>query len=67
MNPFWPFAFLPRVSKPPLSRQNRLQDLDARMAAFLNAKKVSGTTCPKVLESVRTARSNVQREMTSRR
>jgi|GEM_PF-1784274 len=67
MNLFWPFAALPRVSKSPTSRRSRLQDLDARMASFLTAKKASGTTCPEVLKSVRTARSNVQREMASTR
>ncbi|QFT32656.1 hypothetical protein K1718_17650 [Roseibium porphyridii] len=65
MNPFWPFMTLP-ATQPPLSRQSRLQDLNARMTSFLSEKQASGTSCPQVLDNIKTARSEVQREMASR-
>ncbi|GAB2187368.1 hypothetical protein [Roseibium sp. LAB1] len=60
---FSPFAALHRVP----SRQSRLKDIDARMASFLREKQTSDTTCPKVLDNVKTARSTVQHEMATAR
>jgi hypothetical protein len=67
MNPFLPmfspFAALHRAP----SRQSRLRDIDARMASFLREKQTSNTTCPKVLDNVKSARSKVQSEMVAAR
>ncbi|MHA7773184.1 hypothetical protein [Roseibium sp. M-1] len=67
MTPFWPFRTLLPVSTPPLSRQSRLEDLNARMSSFLAEKQSCRTTCPKVLDNIKAARSNVQREMAGKR
>jgi hypothetical protein len=37
------------------------------MASFLREKQTSDTTCPKVLDNVKTARSKVQCEMVTAR
>jgi hypothetical protein len=33
------------------------------MSSFLSEKQASGTTCPKVLDNVKAARTSIQREM----
>ncbi|CTQ61657.1 MAG: hypothetical protein RIE06_21870 [Roseibium album] len=62
MNPFWPFTALPAL-QPKFTRQTRLQDLEARMSSFLSEKQASSTSCPKVLDNIKVAKSTVQREL----
>jgi len=64
---FWPFFPTLPTHRAKVSRQTRLQDLDARMTSFLSEKQVSNSACPKVLDNVKTARSKVQREMATAR
>jgi hypothetical protein len=66
MNPFWPFMALP-APQPQFSRRTRLQDLEARMSSFLSEKQASSTSCPKVLDNIKVAKSTVQREMATGR
>ncbi|WP_305987006.1 hypothetical protein [Roseibium sp. MMSF_3544] len=62
MTPFWPFMALPAV-QPQFTRRTRLQDLEARMSSFLTEKQASSTSCPKVLDNIKVAKSTVQREL----
>lgn len=67
MTMFWPFfPVLPAVPAQH-RRRTRLQDLDARMSSFLSEKQRSGSACPEVLDSVKAAKSKVQREMATAR
>jgi len=51
--------------QPKFTRRTRLQDLEARMSSFLSEKQASSTSCPKVLDNIKVAKSTVQREMAS--
>ncbi len=62
MNPFFPFMPFPAAASA-VSRRTRLQDLDARMASFLSEKQALESACPDVLESIKTSKANVQREI----
>ncbi|WP_428642980.1 hypothetical protein [Roseibium sp.] len=65
MLPLWPL-FVPPALQPVMTRQARLQDLDARMASYLADKQATGTASPTVLDNVRSAKTAVQREMATR-
>jgi hypothetical protein len=66
MTLFWPmFPVLPAMSA--RTTRSRLKDLDARMTSFLSEKQASGTSCPQVLDTVKAARTEIQREMKSAR
>lgn len=56
-NPFAPIS----VSAIPQKRHSRLAELDVRMQDFLAAKR--GAASGKVIESVKSARDHIRREM----
>ncbi|TYC63303.1 hypothetical protein FMN50_02905 [Rhodobacterales bacterium] len=66
MTPFWPFFPKMTAQDPGSVRQTRLQDIDARMTAFLSQKQVNGRSCERVIDNVKTAKADIQQEMTSR-
>lgn len=62
MIPFWPYPSLP-APQPRSIRRTRLQDIDSRMTAFLSQKQASGTPSPRVLDNIKAAKADIQREM----